>query len=475
MYFVDVKNDNSVKVLIRREIHLVNNLKINMFIDNDVIVSEDVVLDLIKKQTFIDSCDVTIVFDVRSRVNHAQQRSIHVKKTIVLSSRNQMTIFIHHFVDELLVNRDFLFESDESNFILYVHIVDVDIKVVLIINDSNHVVKISRNFRLDKLIEFDFSQIYHLNEDENVVELIKRKSKFEHKTSWFKKFITIIVIVNVIVTVVINIALSKTSIDFILSKNKLNAIAYIVESFISELQKSFLVFVSELRKLFSIQTIKISFITIDAIDFDEKSFANNFSEIIFFNDVTIHQSNVIQFFVNIVDEFSTLWKNIDFVELPQDNWMRIFLKFDWESRINSKIKIYSFDQRDRNLVDKTFDEFHEQNRLSWIIDSTSFNYSTFVVWKNVDDEKKNKIMINIRELNAITQSDVYFLSLQIDIISIVRNCSFISIVDASVFFINDAYIRTIDTNSLSLRIVIKSFSTWSLWITKIHRFTCNDK
>ena len=70
MYFVDVKDDNSIKIFIRREIHLVNNLKINMFIDNDVIVSENVVLDLVKKQTFIDNCDVIIVFDVRSRVNH---------------------------------------------------------------------------------------------------------------------------------------------------------------------------------------------------------------------------------------------------------------------------------------------------------------------------------------------------------------------------------------------------------------------
>ena len=182
MYFVDVKDDNSIKTFIRREIHLINNLKINMFIDNDVIVSESVVLDLIKKQTLIDNCDVTIVFDVRSRVSHVQQRSIHVKKIIVLSSRNQMTIFIHHLVDELLVNRDFLFEFDESNLILYVHIVDVDTKIVLIINDSNSVVKISRNFRLNKLVELDFSQVYHLDENENVVELTRRKLKFEHKT-----------------------------------------------------------------------------------------------------------------------------------------------------------------------------------------------------------------------------------------------------------------------------------------------------
>ena len=429
MYFVDVKNDSSVKALIRREIHLVDNLKINMLIDNDVTVSEDVVLDLVKKQALIDSCDVTIALDVRSRASHAQQRSIHVKKIIVLSSRNQMTIFIHHLVDELLVSRDFLFESDESNLILYAHIIDVDIKVVLTTNDSNSAVKISRNFRLDRLIELDFSQAYHLDEDEDVVELTRRRSKSEHKIFWFKKFIAVVVVVSVAVTAVIKTSansLSKISVllvksksaDLTLPETRSIAVVYAVESFILELQKSSLVSVSE----------------IDAIDTDGKSFAVSSSEIILSNDVTIHQSDVTQSFVSIVDEFFALWENIDFVELSQDNWMRISLKFDWKSRIISKVKIYSLDQRDRNLVDKTFDELHEQDRLSWITDSTLFSYSAFVVWKNVDDEKKNRVVMNIRELNAITQSDVYSLSLQTDIISVVRNCSFISIVDASAFF-----------------------------------------
>ena len=72
MYFVDVKNDNFAKIFIRREIHLINNFKVNMFIDNDVTVSENVVFDLIKKQIFIDSCEVTIALDVRSRASHVQ-------------------------------------------------------------------------------------------------------------------------------------------------------------------------------------------------------------------------------------------------------------------------------------------------------------------------------------------------------------------------------------------------------------------
>ena len=40
MYFLDKKNDKIVKDMIRREVHLINNLKTNMFIENDVIDSK---------------------------------------------------------------------------------------------------------------------------------------------------------------------------------------------------------------------------------------------------------------------------------------------------------------------------------------------------------------------------------------------------------------------------------------------------
>ena len=272
MYFVGVKDDNSAKALIRREVHLVDNLKTNMLIGNDVTVPESVVLDLAKKQALIDSCGVTIVLDVRSRASHAQQRSIHVKKIIVLSPRSQMTILIHHLAGELLVSRDFLFESDESNLILYAHIVDVDTKAVLTINDSNNAVKIPRNFRLDRLVELDFPQAYHLGEDEDVVELARRRPKSEHKAFWFKKFIAAVVVVSVAATAVASIALPKTSIGLIMPEGAV----YTVEPFVSGLQKSFLVSVSGLRNSFLVSERKSSSTqtTIDAINSDEKSFAN---------------------------------------------------------------------------------------------------------------------------------------------------------------------------------------------------------
>ena len=153
-----------------------------------------------------------------------------------------------------------------------------------------------------------------------------------------------------------------------------------------------------------------------------------------FNDVIIHQSIDIKIFVDIVEKFSTLWKNIEFVELSKKNWMRISLKSNWEKRVFDKTKIYFLKTRDKKLIDKTFDELHELKRLNWANEFIFFNYSTFCVWKIVNDEKKNRIIIDIRKLNAITQSDAYSLFLQSDIIAVVRDCSFISVINAFVFF-----------------------------------------
>ena len=82
----------------------------------------------------------------------------------------------------------------------------------------------------------------------------------------------------------------------------------------------------------------------------------------------------------------------------------------------------------------TFDEFHRIDKLIWINEFTSFSYSMFCVWKNVDDERKKRVVINIRDLNIITQSNVYFLFLQNDIFMLMRNCQYIFVINCFVFF-----------------------------------------
>ena len=162
--------------------HLIKKLKVNMLIDINVIISKNIIIDLIKKKIVIQSCDIIVSLEMRSRFNHVQQRFIHVKKIITLLFRNQLIIFVHHFVDDLSNNRNFLFESKNTNIILYVHIIDVFIKAILVINDTNKIVRVFRNYRLSKLIELDFSHVFYVENNDNFAKLIIRKLKFEHKS-----------------------------------------------------------------------------------------------------------------------------------------------------------------------------------------------------------------------------------------------------------------------------------------------------
>lgn len=67
------------------------------------------------------------------------------------------------------------------------------------------------------------------------------------------------------------------------------------------------------------------------------------------------------------------------------------------------------------------------------------DYSVFIAWRTIfkfDQEsiRKNRIIVNIKELNKITQVDNYFMSLQVDITSAVAKCKYINVFDTVAFF-----------------------------------------
>ena len=64
------KNDKLITSIFRREIHLINNFKANMLINNDVIESKKIIINSIKKQTFIINTDVIISIKVKSSKNN---------------------------------------------------------------------------------------------------------------------------------------------------------------------------------------------------------------------------------------------------------------------------------------------------------------------------------------------------------------------------------------------------------------------
>ena len=157
-------------------------------------------------------------------------------------------------------------------------------------------------------------------------------------------------------------------------------------------------------------------------------------------------------FANFIAEFLSLWTNRDFIDVSQDKWMRISLKSDWQTKITNKSKIYLLKIKDRQVLNKTFDNLHEKGRLKWIDTATSFSYSIFVTWKTINEKRRNRTIVDIRDLNDLIVFDAYFVSSQSDIINELRDCTHILVLNVSFFFYqwrihsDDTYKLTIVTH-----------------------------
>ena len=197
MYFFDQKNDVTIRVKIIRKIHLIDNLKTNMLLNNDVIESKKIDVNISKKTIYIKSCKIIANLKIRT-FKIIVQISIYIRKITVISFRFELILSMHYTI--VSFDRNYLFESNELKFSLYVHLIDFNIKQIIVRNESNQVVHIFRNYRVDHIIEIDYINVFQIHVDEisHVVDLVLRRSAQMHKISWFKKIIvTIYVAINV--------------------------------------------------------------------------------------------------------------------------------------------------------------------------------------------------------------------------------------------------------------------------------------
>lgn len=108
------KENNVVMTKITREIYLVDDFKINILIDNDLLDSKRITIDVTKKFAYIESCDVIVDIEIKT-IRIVVHERVHARKVVDVSSRSKMIILVHHTT--ISTNRDFLFESNDTKSI----------------------------------------------------------------------------------------------------------------------------------------------------------------------------------------------------------------------------------------------------------------------------------------------------------------------------------------------------------------------
>ncbi len=108
IYFTEKLEEKSVRKLIQREVYLMNNLKINMLINNDILRAEDIFIDEANNKAIIVSCNNMIIsIEIKTFSKEMINKILHAR-TIIMISFYSMTIISIHIAD-LSSNRDFFF------------------------------------------------------------------------------------------------------------------------------------------------------------------------------------------------------------------------------------------------------------------------------------------------------------------------------------------------------------------------------
>ena len=172
------------------------------------------------------------------------------------------------------------------------------------------------------------------------------------------------------------------------------------------------------------------------IRIDEKLTTRN--EVILLNDIIVYDTrNEQDILTRIFEFYFEIWKDSDtFVKISSNQWMTISIKSNAKIAV---VKIYSVNFKNRALIDDLFDRMHRQRRMNWSTTFTKHDYFVFVTWRTIlkpdqNSIRKKRVVVDIRSLNKIAETNFYSMSLQIDIISTVSECSHITIIDATEMF-----------------------------------------
>ena len=142
IYLFNKKNKDKYIIIIKttlRKIYLVDKLVINILLKNDILILKEVDLLFLKKIAYIDNYNINIFIEVHLKESLIR-RIINSKKVLIVSLYLNVIIIIYYLN---LLDRDFLFKFRENSILfLYIKLINKNIKIILIKNNLNKLIKI---------------------------------------------------------------------------------------------------------------------------------------------------------------------------------------------------------------------------------------------------------------------------------------------------------------------------------------------
>ena len=159
IYFSDTDESNKrVLACVRRELHLVDDLRAKMLIENDIIGPESIVIDVANKKAYIASCGVTVRVSARPRGEFVKRR-VHLNTATIVPPHSKVMLQTRSV--NLPADRDFFFDPvAQTNLTLFAHLVDHTMTGVLAKNTTKLPIQVPKKLRLGDVFELEYKNCF---------------------------------------------------------------------------------------------------------------------------------------------------------------------------------------------------------------------------------------------------------------------------------------------------------------------------
>ena len=183
----DEVDDDSIKINFIRYVYIVNNLKIKLFINNDIFELKNMMFYVNKNKFIIKNCDDFItLLHVTFKKNERVKRTIQSLTIIIILFYSCAAVSIKYKNEKFSHNRDFMFNFynvDRFNVEkkMFFYIVNVNFCFVQIRNIIDKLIFIIKNERLNILMKYKKKLLFNefKNSSFNCEKLKKKTLKLE--------------------------------------------------------------------------------------------------------------------------------------------------------------------------------------------------------------------------------------------------------------------------------------------------------
>ena len=153
-------NDRPVKVLLRCQAFVMNNLRAKMLIEMNILDSKNIDLIISTRIEHIESYFTVFELNVKSSTRVFIQQSVMLDKSIAISAHSQISISIALMK---LSFDDYVFESiDEYSIALFAVVVNSSFYTVLTRNDFDESIHLSKRLQVRFVMNLEVDECYHL-------------------------------------------------------------------------------------------------------------------------------------------------------------------------------------------------------------------------------------------------------------------------------------------------------------------------